>query len=205
MENMIENNKKTDHPFGSRCAFAQRDYLRYPSGPEDMYLMDFRHEELINLADPNYLSKMERYTNECFRHQQDQQVSPTFHGVHVISRRAYSLLGGFSELYSGRSFADDHMTKRGTLLARKIAASETLPPKFSIAWTGQGEYLPHRFTYQSLEEHKKLLREFDSFDHPIPGATGWVYIHHKFSDSAYLHTLNTQLEKYLYEMPPRFT
>lgn len=205
-QKLIEDRNKTEHPFGSRMADAQRDYVRYPSGPEDLYLADFRHGQLINLADPAFFSKMETYTRECFAHPDDQGLGPSFHGIHAMSRSAYKAIGGFTEGFYGRAFADDHMSHSGQQLARMNHRSYELPQRFSIGWIGQGEYLPGRFSYYEPGTYEQLLKTKDEYygQHPIPGASGWEYLHHGYP-AEYVNNLSTELRSLLSQPPERFT
>lgn len=206
-EKMREDREKLSHPPNSRMADAQRDYLRYPSGPEDLNLVDFRHDQLLNLNNADFTQKMKVYTQECWQHPDDQQIGPAFHGVHAMSRLAYKEIGGFTEGYYGRAFADDNMSQRGMKYSSMLRVPYQLPPQFSIGWIGQGEYLPGRFTYLSPGDYANLLKEKDDHygEHPIPGACGWGYLHDGYPDRSYLNNLTSVLNPYLMRAPDRFT
>ena len=208
-EKMEEAHKIVDAPWNSKLNSAQRDYLCYPSRPEDLHLVDFRNDQLINFADKDFLPKMKKYTQECFNNPGDQAIAPPFHGVHVISRHSYKALGGFTEEYYGRAYADDKMTRRGIAHADviRINVPQALPTEFSIAWVGQGEYLPDRFTYRTKEESAALLPQMDKYidRHPIPGRTGHNHLHDKYPDNTYLNQFSPMLAPFILQDSVRFT
>lgn len=184
-----------------------RDYLRYPTKPKDLYLADFRNRNMISMTDPDFLLKAEVYCKQCFENMNDQKIGPPFHGVHVMTKKSWEKIGGFTEEYYGRAFADDKMTRKGILHGTSFPGVEqALPSRFSIAWVGQGEYLPSRLSYYEGVNTLDLLSKVDPYweDHPIPGMSGTVYLHDRYP-SKLAQELNRQLSVFVYEDPIRFT
>lgn len=106
-----------------------RDYLRCPEHTMDLYLPDFRHNKLIPLNTATSLSDIKRYCLETFQYK-DLQSNPQFHGFHIMTRDSFDAVGGFTEVFYGRAFADDMMTKCGNGEPGPIAG----PAEFSVAW-----------------------------------------------------------------------
>jgi hypothetical protein len=108
-----------------------RDYVRCPEHLMDIYLPDFRNNLVIPMFEAGHSNSMKRYCMETFQHQ-DLQHKPAFHGFHCMTRKAFDVIGGFSEEFYGRAFADDKMTDCG----RRIPGGKALPPEFAVAWCG---------------------------------------------------------------------
>lgn len=198
------NPNKTKHLTGENIF---RDFLQYPSMPEDTYIADFRHNQLISMADPEVIDKMRIFARECFANPQDQLTGPSFHGVHVMTKKSWEYLGGFTEEFYGRAYADDKMTRRGDLLHRKFGCSLALPYEFSIAWIGNGEYSPTRLTYYPAY-HDRLRKARDPFwdTHPVPSGGHNTHLHEGFPDRDYINNMSIHHhEKFIHEWTVRFT
>jgi hypothetical protein len=141
-----------------------RDFLKCPPRLDELYVPDFRNNCLIRLADPASLDLLKRFSEESIR-LGGVQCLPGFHGFHVMTRRAYDLIGGFTEEYFGRAFADDKMSVCG----RKFLPGGALPEEFSVAWCGQYEVLPHH-AQGYADGWRERLSQVDPFygKHPIP-------------------------------------
>ncbi len=184
-----------------------RDFLRYPSMPSETFLADIRNNDVIPLDDPNIVMKMKKYNEDCFANPNDQALGPSFHGVHVMTKQSWQYLGGFTEEFYGRAFADDKMTRRGDLYHRKFGIGLALPPEFSIAWIGQGEYSPDRLDYYP-PNHLEVLKTKDPWwdRHPLHQGVQHVQLHEGFHDREYLNHMSiNHHERFIYESTVRFT
>lgn len=115
----------------------------YPSRADDLYIMDIKRQKLINFASSQCLSDLQVLLEDAFSiynctqsmdNQNEYQITPSFHGFHVMTRKTYNAIGGFTEEWFSRAWADDRMTSLGN---RHFSCQ--LPSKFSIMWSGQAE------------------------------------------------------------------
>lgn len=184
-----------------------RDFMRYPSMPNDLHLADCRRNEAINLGNSNFIDRMMSYTLECFQNPTDQLTTPNFHGFHAMTRKSYEMLGGFTEEFYGRAYADDKMTRRGDLCHRPFRIKPDLPTWASVAWIGQGEFCPSRLDYAPNITMEDLKRKDPYFDqHPSNMGVKHIQLHQGYVDNAYLNNLSKEHhEKFMHEPPTRFT
>lgn len=166
-----------------------RDYLRTPSKLSEEFFPDFRNNLLINLDDESFPILARNYCIESFVHG-DIQSSPSFHGFHAMSRKTYDSIGGFTEEYPGRAWADDKMTALGAIRMNQLGLcpplGHGLPSQFAIAWCGQYEVGPYRGEGYP-KGWETIIREKDPlFDkHPTVNGCNLVYLHHGLtSDSS---------------------
>jgi hypothetical protein len=99
------------------------------------------------------------------------------------------------------------MTRRGDLYHRKFGIDLALPPEFSIAWIGQGEYSPDRLDYYP-PNHLEVLKQKDPWwdRHPPHQGVQHVQLHEGFYDRDYLNHMSVNHhEKFIYEDTVRFT
>jgi len=101
-----------------------------------LYLPDFRNNLLIDLKGENCHQQMRNYCNQSFQFK-DTQRNPHFHGFHCMTRESFNQIGGFTEEFYGRAFADDKMTRLGYNQPGPVG----LPHEFSVAWCGGYEIL----------------------------------------------------------------
>lgn len=184
-----------------------RDYLQYPSELSETYVADFNKGELISLDYEGFLGKMKDFIlNRRNNPRSLEHSTCTFHGVHVMTRESWNYLGGFTEEWYGRAFADDKTTRRGHILHTDTPVPLGLPDEYTILWPGQGEYIQSLFPYYP-KNHLEVLKSKDPwFDkHPIPGISGTRYLHDEFKDRDYMNSLNRILEYYIGEPTIRFT
>jgi hypothetical protein len=73
----------------------------------------------------------------------DMPVSQCFHGFHVMTRPTFDLVGGFTEEYYGRSFADDKMTYLGD----RTPGATQFPPDFGVAWCKREQDSVHTYLH----------------------------------------------------------
>lgn len=144
-----------------------RDYMKCPPDLSELYIPDFRNNLLIQLARPDSLPGLKRFSEESMA-LGGVQVLHGFHGFHIMTRKSYDAIGGFTEEFFGRAFADDKMSVCG----RKFHPGGALPEEFSIAWCGQYEVLPYH-GYGYAPGWQSRLQEIDAHlgRHPIPGVT----------------------------------
>lgn len=149
-----------------------RDYLRYTPEATNNYIPDFHKGKIIKFTDEQAVSNLEDF---CARAAKLglHQYNPAFHGFHVMTRKTFDLIGGFSEEWFHRAFPDDKMTYHGS----RLQARSHLPPKFSVVWCGQHELLPTHGPGYS-DNWREKLEEIDPFykRHPIPPSPRPIYL-----------------------------
>lgn len=154
------------------------DYFRYPSELGDFNLPDFQNNRLINLTDKQFYVKVKTFCENSMVH--GVQVTPNFHGVHIMHRKLFRKIGGFSEEFYGRAFADDKMTHLGMSHGFQICA----PAEISFAWLYNGELAPSRGPgYPSgwQEELKKKDKYWGK--HPVQPFNP-VYLHEPYANNS---------------------
>lgn len=165
-----------------------RDYMKCPPNLSELYVPDFRNNILIRLADPNSLPYLKRFSEESIS-LGGVQFLRGFHGFHIMTRKSYDEIGGFTEEFFGRAFADDKMSVCG----RRFYPGGALPGGFSIAWCEQYEVLPyHGEGYTSGWQDRML--EVDAYfgKHPIPAmvssvSPGVIYLEEGIMPSGKFH------------------
>lgn len=164
------------------------DYLRYPPKLSDFYVPDFRNNKLYPVDEPDFCLKMHEF---CRQHIDENIIQHIrgFHGFHFMTRAAYEKIGGFTEEYFGRAWADDKMTYHGTHYIN--GRGNRLPPHLSVLWTGQGEVIPERGPGYSFDIEARL-KEIDEYygKHPLPHRWNNVYL---YDTSLYSHIQMSQL------------
>jgi len=184
--NEVHNDAQKARPgfrWDSRETF--RDYLRYPPQLSDFNLPDFRNNRMINFTDPDFLDKSRQFCIESMT-QGGVQCNPKFHGCHVMTRKTFEMIGGFTEEWIHRAFPDDKMTYLGS----RIGGHTELPPQFAFAWLGNGELLPgHGPGYE--DAWKVELPKVDPLwdKHPIPPRVHKVYLHDKIVKEKHMNDL----------------
>ena len=141
-----------------------RDYMKCPPNLSELYIPDFRNNILIRLADPDSLSYLKKFSEESID-LGGVQVLSGFHGFHIMTRKSYDAIGGFTEEFFGRAFAEDKMGVCG----RRFPPGGALPEEFSVAWCGQYEVLPYHGDGYAPGWQSRVL-EVDPYfgKHPIP-------------------------------------
>jgi len=121
-----------------------RDYLKTPTKLSSLYLLNFYKPELICLDSDEFIAKAAELS-VASRVNGGMQRLPTFHGFHVMTRKTYDHIGGFTEEFYGRAYADDKMTWHGL---NSPAPAQT-PDWMDVAWCApyflsacQAEYYP---------------------------------------------------------------
>jgi hypothetical protein len=173
-----------------------KDYLNYPSDLKDYYLPDFKKNEITSLASPDSIEKMYEYSEQAFANR-DIQLLPNFHGVHVMTKKTYDKIGGFTEAFYGRALADDKMTKDGM----KYNFGGSLPPKFSFAWLATAELGPFRGEPYP-DNWEELVRQRDPWygKHPL-NLVDLRYLHRDLISNADFSKVAS--EAFLYSPPIR--
>ena len=187
---------------GSLC----RDYLRYPSTLDELFIVDFEKKEKISLGN----KKLKQWVRDFFSLRNTQinmtsdTIIPIFHGVHVMTKEAYTHLGGFTEEWYGRAFAEDKMTRRATTTFSTLHPE--LPYQFSFLWPGQAETSERLFPYYNKNYIDELKQKDPWFNtHPTPGMFKPTYLHSGYKDLQYIHDIPKTIDKWCSEMPVRLT
>lgn len=150
-----------------------RDFLKFSTDLTKIYVPNFKKPELVPLGDPDFQVKMSEYLKETMGHPGTQQIM-SFHGFHIMTRKTFETIGGFTEEFYGRAFADDKMTYLGVRSPNAIQA----PSDLTVAWCGcyelsacQAEYYPSNW--------KEQLPLIDSYydKHPLPPSINPTYLH----------------------------
>lgn len=158
------------------------DYLRYPTVSDDLYLADFRNDNLYNITD---IDSIYRFNTESVQLGGVESIRQ-FHGFHIISKKTFDTIGGFTEEFYGRAYADDTMTHNGNKYSPKI-----IPDSLSVAWIRQGELRTNR------ESVVSVLEKIDPWHatHPIPPDSP-KYLHGDYINNTDLAAIvNTNFDK----------
>ncbi len=132
-----------------------------PCELKDIYLPNFAGNRITSLADPNIYSEMTAYCQDIINlRPTETQWLQTFHGFHIMSRKFYNKIGGFTEEYYYRALPDDKMTYHG----RAYNSPET-PAHISTGWTGHFAYEPERLEYPADHAQQYQTKESHSNIH----------------------------------------
>lgn len=159
-----------------------KDYLKTPPELHDTLLPDFRNNKVIRFSDPDALTQMRQFNIESMWPNSGVQYIPSFHGYHIMTRKTYDQIGGFTHEHQGRAFPDDKMTYLGQ---RSPPGNYQLASQFAVYWVGQYEVLPyHNYGYQPGWQDK--LKEVDPYHetHPIPSVDQPTYLHAGLIDNS---------------------
>lgn len=175
-----------------------RDYLRASSDLADYFIPDFKRNLLISLDSDQFMDQMRIYTEDAMQ-EPGVQTLPGFHGFHAMTRQTFDAIGGFTEEWYGRAFADDKMTFLG---GATQPSGRVLPSRFAVAWCGQHEVLPgvgqgyqDGWQDQLKEQQGKWLDK-----HPVPPFGQPYYLHQDVIDnSRMMQMVNTAFRK---DRPP---
>lgn len=156
-----------------------RDYLRASSNLGYYYIPDFKRNLLMGLMDESCMSNLREYCIDAM-HEPGVQSMPGFHGFHAMTRQTYDHIGGFTEEWYGRAFADDKMTTLGNTQH----GPRSLPSQFSVAWCGQHEVLPglgqgYEPGWQDRVTNLPWARR-----HPVPPFGQPKYLHDGYIDAS---------------------
>lgn len=143
-----------------------RDYMNYPASLQASCVPDHQTKEILRLSDPQMPEKAAMVcsrVNDLMQH----------HGSHYLTRQAYDAIGGLSEEFYGRAFADDKMSYAGRVLADSVGLKIHLSYEFSFAWTP-------RSTVCAPVDGERLLR-VDPWANRHPVIWGSpIYMDHQF-------------------------
>jgi hypothetical protein len=115
-----------------------RDFFRCPTTLEENFICDFYNNKLIRFSDSTFVNDCKQFL-DSYEQKGGMQYLPGFHGFHAMTRKTYHDIGGFTEEWIGRAFADDKMTSLGN----RQPGARSLPTRFSVAWCGQYELVPY--------------------------------------------------------------
>lgn len=169
----VHNNKHRDPNWRYNSEEVFRDYLRYSPALDDIYIPDFYANKIIKFTDPNFFNEMHRVCTDVAKHN-GIQFLPGFHGFHLMTRTTFNTIGGFSEEWFHRAWADDKMTAWGS----RIYGHHTMPDHLTVCWTGQYELAEARGPGYPSEWREELPLVDPWYDkHPIPSAYGRTYLY----------------------------
>lgn len=157
-----------DHlPIGD--GHISRIYTRYPPTLDNHYFIDHNSQSLVQLSDSGFLQKV--ITSVENLRDNPKIFTPIVHGLHVMTRQMYDIIGGFSEEFYGRAWQDCKMNSLAMRLFWREGSQ--LPASFSFLWTPQG-------VFRELDCDSDI-EEIDNYHekHPIAGRRGPL--------AAYLH------------------
>lgn len=171
-----------------------RQHICYPSRLNEHYLLDFDNHACYSLGDSDYQAKVksmyERNIGDTTR------VGAMHHGTHIMTRKTFEIIGGFTEEFYGRAWPDDKMNAQAMKLFWKN--SSTLPKDFVFNWIGmstwgQGFGGRHPGTLSQAE-----LMKIDPWiqKHPVQGRDySQTYLDHRYRDQIYVRNINASLDK----------
>jgi len=130
--NALRGVKLTNLPPGIPCPPSKhhgRDKSR-STNIEDLYVSDIKNSFHILVADPSFFNKVGQLATKLANKGQQgkRRMTPSYHGHHIMTKTTYDYIGGFTEAFYGRAWADDKMG-----LARNERVK--LPPRFSFPLT----------------------------------------------------------------------
>ena len=158
--------KHSPFQYGSPDLF--RDYLRCPPKLSDLNLPDFKNNRIVPLDNEFFIQETAPFVQQSLKENKVQHID-YFHGFHVMTRAMFNKIGGFTEEWIHRAFADDKMSFCG----ERMFGRGRLPPTFSIAWIGQYEVAPTRCGGYIGDNWMDILKEVDPLynQHPIAGSS----------------------------------
>ena len=163
-----------------------RDYTRQPHLLSDLYIPDFKRKELICFTDHQCLPRLSRNAIESI--EDGKQHLRAFHGFHVMTRKTFDAVGGFTEEFYGRALAEDKMTRLGG----KYSSNLYMPPQFSVAWCGQYEIDPTRGPGYASDWQVQLAKIDPYFGkHPLPGMDNPIYLHDGLLNNSQMSELSS--------------
>jgi hypothetical protein len=152
----------------------------YPPTVNNMYMVDPITREAILLSDPNFLQKMNDLC--CRMEGKPGKFARVVHGLHVMTRLTYDIIGGFTEEFYGRAWQDDKMNSHGMRLFWDEGSE--LPARFSFAWNPQASPL------KGCPDPAGLLRVDPKYEnHPAAGVKQGATYLHKGYDTDFIENL----------------
>lgn len=145
------------HTLKPRFSEGIKQFVRIYEEPSlmqlrDTYFMDRKSNTPVSLDTPNIFDRFK----ELLSPGQDYcPVSYGFHGFHVMTRKSYDTIGGFTEVAYGRAIGDNAMTHLGL-----SHMTHNLPNHMCIAWVHQSDPIVSHAIY--LHDGKEsIARELE--------------------------------------------
>jgi len=180
-----------------------RDYLRFSQNLEDYVIPDFKNNRLLSLTED--VSVFEHFAKDSAT-PDFKNNTPAFHGFHVMTRKSFEEIGGFSEEWYGRAWADDKMTSLGLKHTTdyQFKSSFDMCGHFYVCWCGQHETALAQGPGYGLGWEERL-QEIDprSDKHPIPSLNCHEQLHYNLESETYM-TLMTHKAFERLKPPVRF-
>jgi len=162
--------------------FIREGYFA-PTHISNYHFIDLVNDRFTSLADPKFFEMAEGWVN--WAHANSNKVTSTriFHGYHMMSRKFWEDIGGFTEEFYGRAFADDKMGALGEH-QNVLHCYRSSPPWMTIAWTGD-----HKVEASYLDDHvpnwKQILLKKDPKAFSHPEGHSHYHLHRGFPDEKY--------------------
>ena len=160
-------------------AHFNRDYLECPPRLDRTYLPDYFTGNIVSLDRPDFTRLASRFCRTAFSDKNpysnaEMRRNPHYHGFHLMTRKTYRTIGGFTEEWVHRAYADDKMTYHG----KRIDPYVILPPQFSVSVDRPFEIVPcgdppYASNWKELAHLVDPL--FD--EHPIPSGEKRTYLY----------------------------
>lgn len=161
-------------------AHFNRDYLRCPPSLDKMYLPDPFTGSITSLDNSAFIRSSMNLARTAFSDENPwpnpvMRRNPQYHGFHAMTRKTYKAIGGFTEEWVHRAYADDKMTYHG----KRIGPGQ-LPPQFSVSVDRPFEIVPCGDPLYPSDWYS-LVKGIDPlFDrHPIPSGEKRTYLYDK--------------------------
>jgi hypothetical protein len=169
-----------------------RNYLRYPSKLTDHYLLDFDNRSLYQLGTDEY---QEQFVNVCRQTKNTDAYADMHHGTHIMTRRTWETIGGFTEEFYGRAWPDDKMNAHA--MKNFWTDASTIPTGFSFSFipmakwqTGLDKRHPDNYSGEELQQVDPCIGK-----HPIQGRKYYqTYLHHGYYNCEYTTNINRELD-----------
>lgn len=155
-----------------------------PSDLKDVYLPHFAGNRSTSLDDPNFPNEARSYCKDVINlRPTETQWLQQFHGFHIMSKKFYDKVGGFTEEYYYRALPDDKMTYHG----RAFNSCE-MPAHMSTGWVGHFAYEPDRLSYppNHVETYRAKEPYADVFLSRQGSSKGYALHSRSYTDS-YVH------------------
>lgn len=128
VESVIES--LDSESIGDFRSWKNPSYLkRFHERPDKLFTIDLRNKTPI-YVDENLVPNMKPVLEFEYKNKH-QRMLQGVHGLHVMTKKTYNQIGGFTEEWYGRAWSDDKMTSLGV---GKYSKGWLLPPEYSFLW-----------------------------------------------------------------------
>jgi hypothetical protein len=162
-----------------------RNYLYYPCRLEDHYL--YEEGEVYQLGTDEY---PQQFINICKGLKGTDLFADMHHGTHIMTRKVWEVVGGFTEEFYGRAWPDDKMNAH----AMKVfwTDASTMPIEFSFSFIGMAEW---QTSLDGTQPEDMPVTDLWFGKHPIQGRNYYqTYLHHGYHNKDYSTNINRELD-----------